>query len=134
MCVGKGRWHIHLAADDFDVGPCFAGARGLHRLVELAKRGYTRCIPVSASERLRQFGVVPRREVVVSPVRVLFQRTLNEIAAIVEDEDDDVCSEPSHSADIVRGQLMRAFAGDQNGAPVRIGKRDAERGRRRPTD
>ena len=29
---------------------------------------------------------------------------------------------------------MGAFAGDQHGAPLGIGKRDAERSRRRPTD
>ena len=91
-------------------------------------------IPIRASERLRQFGVVPRREIVVGPVRVFFQRPLDEIAAIVEDEDNDVGAEPSHGADVVRRQLMGAFAGDQHDASVGIGKRDAERSRRRPTD
>ena len=39
---GKGRRHIHFATHDFDIGPGFAGARGLHRFIEFAERGHTR--------------------------------------------------------------------------------------------
>jgi len=63
--VGEGRRHVHFAADDFDIGSGFAGAGRLHRFIELAKRGHPRCIPIRASERLRQFSVVPRCEIVV---------------------------------------------------------------------
>ena len=34
--VGKSRRHVHFAADDLDIGPGFAGARSLHRFIELA--------------------------------------------------------------------------------------------------
>ena len=91
--VGKDRRHIHFAADDLDICPGFVGTRGLHRLVEFTEGGHPRRVPIRASERLRQFGVVPGRKIVVSPVRVFFQRPLNEIAAIVEDEDNDVGAE-----------------------------------------
>jgi hypothetical protein len=48
--------------------------------------------------------------------------------AIVQDEDNDIGAEPSHGADVVRRQLMRTLASDQNCAPVGLGKRDAEGG------
>lgn len=134
MGEGEGRRHIHFAANDLDIRPGFAGACGLHCLVELAKRGHTRRIPIFASQRLRQFGIVPGCEVVIRPVRIFLQRALDELATIVEYEDYDVCSKPSHGADVVRSQLMRAFASDQNCAPARVGKRDTEGGRGRPTD
>jgi hypothetical protein len=82
MGEGEGRGHIHFAADDLDIGAGFAGACSLHRLVEFAKRLHTRRVPLGAPERLGQVGVVPGREVVVSPVRVFFQRALNQITAI----------------------------------------------------
>jgi hypothetical protein len=44
---------VHFAADDLDIRPGLAGACGLHRLVELAKRGDTRSKPVGATKRLR---------------------------------------------------------------------------------
>jgi hypothetical protein len=69
---GKDRRHIHLAGNDFDVRAGIVSARRLHRIAEFAKRGHTRGIPVRASKRFRQFGVVPWCEVVVRPVRVLF--------------------------------------------------------------
>src|SRR5258707_5361088 len=68
----------------------------------LAKRSHSRGIPMVASERLWQIGIVPRREVIVGPIRVLFQRAFDQVAAIVEYEYDDVCSEPSHGTDVVR--------------------------------
>ena len=36
MRVGESRRHVHFTADDFDVGPSSAGARGLHRFIEFA--------------------------------------------------------------------------------------------------
>ena len=41
---------------------------------------------------------------------------------------------PPHGADVVRRELVRAFTGDQHGAPVGIGHCDAERSWRRPAD
>src|SRR3974390_3090966 len=91
---GEGRWHIHSVANDLDIRPGFAGACSLHYLVELSKRSYTRSVPIRGSQRLRQFGVPPRREIMVSPVRVFLQCALNEITVVVEYEDNSVCSEP----------------------------------------
>jgi hypothetical protein len=34
----KGWRHIHFAADDFNIGPGFAGPRRLHRFIEFAER------------------------------------------------------------------------------------------------
>jgi hypothetical protein len=56
------------------------------------------------------------------------------MAAVVEYEDDDICAKPSHGADVVRSQLMRSFASDQNCAPARVGERGTEGGWGRPTD
>src|SRR6478736_2638174 len=136
LAMGEGEdWrHVHFAANDLDIRSGLAGACGLHCLVEFAERGYARSVPICASQRFRQFGVVPRREVVVRPVRTFLQRALDEVAIVVEHEDDDVCSKSSHGADVIRSQLMRAFTSDQNCAPARVGKRDAEGGRGRPTD
>jgi hypothetical protein len=52
--VGESRWRLHFAADDLDIRPGFAGARGLHRFIKLAKRGQARGEPVGTTERLRQ--------------------------------------------------------------------------------
>ncbi len=49
MREGKGRRHVNLAADDLDIRPGFTGACGLHRSVELPKRGRARRIPIYAS-------------------------------------------------------------------------------------
>jgi hypothetical protein len=57
MGVGKGRRLDHLAADNFDIGPGFAGAGRRHRFIKLAKRGHARGKPVGTTERLRQSGV-----------------------------------------------------------------------------
>src|ERR1039458_4108151 len=84
--VGKNRRHIHFATDDLDICSGFAGTRGLHGLVELAKCGHPRRVPIRASERPWQFGVVPRPKIVVGPVRIFFQRPLDQITAVVEDE------------------------------------------------
>ena len=55
--VGESRRQVHLAADDLDIRPGFAGAGGLHRFIELAKRGHARGEPVGTTEHLQQFGV-----------------------------------------------------------------------------
>jgi hypothetical protein len=96
--------------DNLDIGPRFVGSSRLHRFIEFTERGHTGSEPIGATERLRQFGVVPRREIVVRPVRIFLQRPFDKIAAIVEYEDDNISSEPPHGADVIRSQLMRAFA------------------------
>src|ERR1700751_4874917 len=42
MGVGEGRRHVHLAADNLDIGPGFAGAGRFLRFIKRAKRGHTR--------------------------------------------------------------------------------------------
>ena len=57
MGVGEGRRHVHLAADNLDIGPGFAGAGRFHCFIKLAKRGHAR----GASRHNRAPSAIRRR-------------------------------------------------------------------------
>ena len=52
----------------------------------------------------------------------------------VETEDDGISSEAAHVSDLVSGQLVRTFAGNQNCFPVTIGERYSKSGSRGPSN
>ena len=56
------------------------------------------------------------------------------ITVVVENEDDWIGAEPAHASDLIRGQLMRAFASDQDRPAAAVGKGYTEGGSRRPTN
>lgn len=68
MRIGKSWRHVHLAADNLDIRPGFASVRGVCCLIELAKSGHSRRIPIRAAERLRQVGVIPMAATVASMI------------------------------------------------------------------
>ena len=41
--------------------------------------------------------ISPGRQVVVGPIRIFFQGSLDEIALVVENKDDDIGGEPAHA-------------------------------------
>jgi hypothetical protein len=69
--------------------------------------------PVGASERLGQFRVFPGARDRCRSNWVLFPRPLDEITVVVEHEHDSGRAEAPHGVDVVCGQLMGTFAGDQ---------------------
>ena len=74
--------------DDFDIGAVLGEAGGGHGLVEFGAGGYFRGVPAVAAEGLWQFGVTPVRDVVVFDGGFLTEKPLDEVAGVVEDEDD----------------------------------------------
>ena len=126
--------HVQSSADDLDIGAGFAVAGGLHRGLEFAERRDPRGEPIGASERERQFGISPRRQIVVGPIRIFFQGSLDKIAFVVENKDGDIGGEPAHAADLVRRQLVGALPGNEDRASARIGERNAKGSGRRPAD
>jgi hypothetical protein len=56
VCVGKSRRHVHLAADDFDVGPGFVSRGPTSRCIELAERSHSRSEPVAQPSALGNSG------------------------------------------------------------------------------
>src|SRR5712691_7790036 len=134
MREGETSRHIHTSADDLDVCARCTLAGRLHCGVELADRLDARCYPVSASQGPRQICITPFCQIVVGPVWVYFQRPLHEIAIVVENENDGIGTEATHIADLVGGQLVRAFASDEDRSPVGIGERYPEGGSRGPSN
>src|ERR1700722_6620587 len=134
MSEGEYRRHVHSFADNFDIGAGFAFAGGFHRRVEFAKRCDPRGEPIGASERARQFRISPGRQVVVGPIWIFFQGSLDEIALVIENKNDDIGGEPAHAADLVRRQLVGALSRNENRASARIGERNAKGRSRRPAD
>jgi hypothetical protein len=98
--------------DDFDIGAVVGKADGGQGLVEFGAGGYFRGIPAVAAEGLGQFGVAPIRDVVVFDVGFLTEKTLDEVAGVVEDEDDWLGFITRELRDFLRGELMRALAGE----------------------
>ena len=50
--------------------------------------------------------VVPGREVVVDPIRILLERPLNHVALVVEDEDDRLQTVASHRTNVGGRELV----------------------------
>src|SRR5215468_4118510 len=134
MRDGETSRHIHSSADDLDVRARFTLAGRFHCGVKLAERLDARRYPVTASQRLRQICITPLCQIVVGPVWVFHQRPLHEIAVVVENEDDGISTEATHISDLVRGQLVRAFASNEDRSPVGIGERYPEGGSRGPSN
>src|SRR5580692_3129490 len=97
---GHGRRGI-LVGHNLDV--CTSGAlrRGFKGPIEFSACAYTRGKPVVASERLRQVGVVPLSKIVVLDVGVLAEQPFNQVARIVENEDDGLQSAPAELTDLL---------------------------------
>jgi hypothetical protein len=69
-----------------------------------------------ASQRLRQFGVVPRRKIVVRPVRVFFQCALDQIAAF-----GVALAEPDRRTILITGEGSHQLTANDIGAMGRFG-------------
>src|SRR5580700_12077493 len=125
---GHGRSGI-LVGHNLDVCTSAALRRGLKGLVELSASAYTRGKPVVASKRLRQVGIVPLSKIVVLDVEILAEQPFNQVAGIVENEDDGLQPAPAELTDLLSCQLMGAFTSNQHNATV--GRRDCcSKGRR----
>ncbi len=70
-------------------------------------------MPPRARRHLGQFRVFPGARDRCRSNWVLFPRPLDEITVVVEHEHDSVRAEAPHGVDVVCGQLMGTFAGDQ---------------------
>jgi len=112
--------------DDFDVGGTLALARAGQGLVEFTESSDPLGEPSFAPQCVGKFGVVPRRDVVISNVGVLTQQPLDEITGVVEHEDDWAQTEAMELADLLCGQLMGTLAGDEHHPTVRGGDGCAE--------
>jgi len=134
MREGETFGHIHPTADDFDVCARFAFAGCFQCGIEFAEGFNPRGEPVSASESVRQLCVTPFRQVIVGPIWAWFQRSLYHIAIVVETENDWISAEAAHVSDFVRGQLVRAFAGNENCFSLGIGQRNSESSPRSPAN
>lgn len=95
VCECEDGRHVQSSADDLDIGTGFAVAGGLHRGLEFAERRDPGGEPIGASESARQFGISPGRQVVVRPIWIFFQGSLDEIALVIENKDDDIGGEPA---------------------------------------
>src|SRR5207237_10932173 len=91
--------------------------------IERAQRLNARSEPIAASQRVRQFSITPFCQIVVGPIWIWLQRPLHHIAIVVETEDDGIRTVPAHVSDLVSGQLVRTFSGDENCFPFVIGER-----------
>src|SRR5207249_1186826 len=129
---GETFGHIHSSADDFDVCTGFTFARCFQSGIEFAQRLDARSEPIGASESVRQLCVTPFCQVVVGPIWIWLQRPLHHIAIVVETEDDGISTVPAHVSDLVSGQLVRTFSGDENCFPFWIGERYPEARSRGP--
>ena len=74
--------------DDFDIGAVVGEAGGVQGVVKLGAGGYFRGVPAVAAEGLWQFRVAPVRDVVVFNGGFLTEKPFDEVAGVVEDEDD----------------------------------------------
>ena len=68
----------------------------------------------------RAHGAAPLRKIVVRPVWIWLEGALHQIAAIVEDKNYWTGPKAAHVSNVVRRQLMRPFAGDENCSSFRI--------------
>src|SRR5437868_1506981 len=126
MREGETLGHIHSSADDFDVCARFAFAGCYQRGIELAQRFDTRGKPIGASESVRHICVTPFCQIVVGPIWIWLQRPLYHVAIVVETENDGIGAEAAHISDLIRGQLVRTFSGDENCFSFGIGERYPE--------
>src|SRR4029077_14959599 len=92
--------------------------RGLEGLIEFSACGYTRREPVVASKRPRQVGVAPLSKIVVLDVGIPAEQPFNQVARIVENEDDGLQPAPAELTDLLSRQLMGAFTCNQYNATV----------------
>lgn len=99
---------------DFNVGTGPAGFGSFDSFIEFAACGYARCHPVVAAERLRKLVVVPFRKVVAVTFRILAEQAFDEVAVIVEHENDRFQPKTIELADFLRCQLVRAFTCDED--------------------
>jgi len=104
----------------------------LKRVVEHAAAARTGIDPPLAAQSVGKLGVVPSRDVVVGRGHVLAQKSLVEIARVVEHKDDWPQPMPTELADLLNGHLARTFAGDQDQPKTRSTDRGAENRRGRP--
>ena len=73
--------------------------------------GANRCLsePAVATQRLRQQVVMPLRDIVVAGLRVLAEQALDQIATVVQKEDDRLQAETVKLADLLCGELVGAL-------------------------
>src|SRR5208283_3239077 len=90
---------IQLAADDLDVTRRFSRGSFGQCLVKLTKRNDFGREPALTAQGGGQSVIVPGGQVVVDPVRILLERSLDHVAIIVEDKDDRLESIASHGPD-----------------------------------
>src|SRR5215469_15127887 len=129
------QWRSGVAVrHDLNIRPRAAGFGLLDSRVELTAGGDPGGKPAVAAHRLRQLMIVPFREIVVVDLGVLAEQPLYQIAVVVEQKDDRLQTEAMELGDLLGGELVRALAGDQYGAPLRCGQCGAERGGRGPPD
>src|SRR5580658_3027753 len=107
-----------LVGHDLDVRTSTALRRDFESLIEFSACGDTRGEPVVASKRLGQVGVVPLRKIVVLDVGILAEQPFNQVARIVENEDDGLQPAPAELTDLLSCQLMGAFTCNQHNATV----------------
>ena len=98
--------------DDFDIGAVVGEAGGVQGVIKLGAGGYFRGVPAVAAEGLWQFRVAPVRDVVVFNGGFLAEKPFDEIARVVEDEDDWFGIIASELRDFLRGELMCTFTGE----------------------
>src|ERR1700743_1580671 len=77
---------------------------------------------------------MPGGNIIITGARIFAEQPLDGVAAVVQDKDHRLRAETGELANFLYGELMGAFAGDEQHAAVRRGDRSAERSRRRPAD
>jgi hypothetical protein len=97
---GQG-WSSILVGHDLDVRASAALRRDFESLIEFSACGDTRREPVVTAKRLGQVGVVPLSKIVVLDVRILAEQPFDQIARIVEHENDGLQPAPAELSDFL---------------------------------
>jgi hypothetical protein len=121
-------------SDDFDIGAILGEVDSCQGMVKFGAGCYFRGVPTVAAEGLWQFRVAPVGDVIVFDGGVFTEEPLDEVAGVVEDEDYWFGIIARELGNFLRGELMRALAGEQDYTTT--GRRDggSERSGRSPAD
>ena len=95
-----------LIGYDFDVCTAIPLFGGFQRLVEFLARGNASCEPSLASKGARKFSITSLREIVVARVRVLTEKSFDQVARVIEHEYYRLQTTTCELTDLLCSQLM----------------------------
>src|SRR5580698_6586943 len=107
-----------LVRHNFDIGARSASLGRSDGLIEFAASRHPSREPAVAAERFGKLVVAPLSDIVVIDIRVFAEQSLNQIAVVIEDEDNRLEAKTVELADFLCRHLKRSLAGDQDGSAV----------------